>query len=730
MSTSASQPSEPTPNPFRAPPAESKGKFVGILTPASEFDSSFTDSSSTLFSLYLSHAEKYDKFQVEIWKAGADGILVFTGLFAAALATFVVDSYKSLLPDSAGNAVVILAQISQQLDGLSNGTHVPIASLSPPSGARQSSPPASAVWVNSLWFLSLVISLFCALLATLQQRWARRYLGMTQPHVAIHKRAHIRSFFAEGVSRFNLHVAIEALPTLLHISVFLFLAGLVISLFTIHHTVAYITLSATVVCFLFYAAITVMPMVYHDSPYTSPLSTLIWYISRKVAVAVLNAFDSVVDHLRKYKETFTRFVARSRSVTKTESSSPPSPPRKVSSDEPPLSESISITEAIYRSAMRPDSERDARALAWTLDRLDEEGELVQFAAGIPGLSHSTKVEESVSILEMAPMSSELHPDLSLDIANLLMRAFKPGQVRDSKLLPESVRKQRVAICLEALYYLPDGLKTLLQYIASNLDHPRVTVGLLPALLSVESWLFAERLSKARISILDRAVKIGAQCMAAVIASQPPPDEQSRSILMRHLGIDELLLNHYLEPFDSLLLKNLNYFLMTTAEDVINDENIQHHIDLVLLTVRMAKRLKFEHAAQELREQFERLRTRIQQYEYAAESSKKTRDNAVRLLSELSSLTTNPPLPHPGPQLDPARDPRAHTWPTDAPGTVAASMSAHSPQTSQNSSGRGFLHPISQPSNDAYISMVASSPVPQNDTFTMAPLSPSINSGSG
>jgi hypothetical protein len=625
----------------------------------------------------------------------------------------VIDSYKYLLPDSAGNAVVLLAQISQQLDGLSNGTHVPIAtssiSLSLPSSTRQSSPPASAVWVNSLWFLSLVISLFCALLATLQQRWARRLLGLSQPHVAIHKRAHIRSFFAEGVDRFNIHVAVGALPALLHISVFLFLGGLVISLFTIHHTVAYIILSATIVCLLFYAAITVMPIMYHDSPCTSPFTTLVWYIFRKIAVVVLNAADYVADSLGKFKEGFECLRSPTKASTTTP---PPSPPSEV------LSYKF-LTEAIYSSAMRPDSERDARALGWTLDRLDEEGELVQFAAGIPGFSHSTEVEESVSILEMTPMSSQLHPDLSGDITHLLMRAFKPGQLRDSKLLPESVRKERVAICLKALYYLPHAVRTLLQYIASELDNPLVVLGLSPVVLSVESWLFAERLSKARTSILDRAVKIGAQCMATVIASQPPPDEQSLSILMRYLRIDEPLLNRYLEPFDSLLLKNLNFFLINTAKDVIKDENIQHHIDVVLVAVRLAKRLKFEHAAQELRAEFERLRTLILQYVTATESSEKTRDNAARLLSELSSLTSNLPLRHPDPQRDP----------TDAPRTAAASMSPHSPQTSQNPSGQRPLQPVSQPSNDACIPMVA---LPQNDTFPMTSsgLFPSITSNSG
>ena len=42
-----------------------------------ESESLFTDSSSTLFSLYLSHAERHDKDQAEGWKEGANGILVF-----------------------------------------------------------------------------------------------------------------------------------------------------------------------------------------------------------------------------------------------------------------------------------------------------------------------------------------------------------------------------------------------------------------------------------------------------------------------------------------------------------------------------------------------------------------------------------------------------------------------------------------------------------------------------
>jgi len=204
-----------------------------------------------------------------------------------------------LLPDSAANTVVLLAQISRQLDGLANGTlSDKVSSSSLPQTNWQ--PPASAVWVNVLWFLSLVISLFCALLATLQQRWARRYLHLTHPQRAIHKRAFIRSFFAEGVSRFHLPLTVEAIPALLHISVFLFLAGLVISLITIHHTVAYFILTASFACAVAYAAITVLPAIYHDSPHTSPFSALVWYVSRKAIMAWLKMVDHIADFVKKH----------------------------------------------------------------------------------------------------------------------------------------------------------------------------------------------------------------------------------------------------------------------------------------------------------------------------------------------------------------------------------------------------------------------------------------------
>ena len=525
-----------------------------------------------------------------------------------------------MLPDSAGNTVVLLAQISQQLDGLANGTLASRASnpLLPQSSWQ---PPTSAVWVNALWFLSLVISLFCALLATLQQRWARLYLQLTQPQRAIHKRALIRSFFAEGVSRFHLPIIVEAIPALLHISVFLFLAGLVISLFNIHHTIGYVVLAASVACAVVYAAITVLPAIYHDSPYTSPFSAPVWYVSRKTILALLKAVDHIAN-----------FVKKHTSLGGTGAVLP------LSSKEPPgnasgLKERLSrdMTRAANHVALRPDKGVVARALGWTLDRMDEEGELVQFAAGIPGFFRSTEVKDAVSILEEAPNCSKSHSGLYRHITNLLIRSALPGLLPDSKLLSKSVRKERIKICLEALYFLPGAIKNILRRAADKKDDKTVINALSPVLQFVESWRVAERLSTSNRRI-HPDVTIAAQCVAAVLASQTP-DKQTEPIIMQFLRVKIKYRDNYMSQPSSLRLRNLNRFLENTA--LMNIEMNPEKFSIVVSAACLAKKgLNFEDAWLKLREEYETLLTRIASF-MTGSSSENAGRNATELYSELA-----------------------------------------------------------------------------------------------
>ncbi|KAN0139101.1 hypothetical protein V8E53_003103, partial [Lactarius tabidus] len=241
---------------------------------ASHRVSNFADGSGHIFSMYSEMAAEEDKKIVENWKADADGILIFTGLFSAAVATLISVSIQDIQENPQDISNFYLANIYQTLAN-PNGFNV---SISPPSSPPPFSPPNLAVWVNALWFLSLVISLTCALLATLLQQWARRYLKITQSRYSPHKRARIRAFFAEGVEKCLLPWAVEILPTLLHISLFLFFAGLVVFLSNVNLTIFKLVLSWVGLCLALYGCITCMPILRLDSPYYTPLSLPAWHI--------------------------------------------------------------------------------------------------------------------------------------------------------------------------------------------------------------------------------------------------------------------------------------------------------------------------------------------------------------------------------------------------------------------------------------------------------------------
>ncbi|KAF8266731.1 hypothetical protein EI94DRAFT_1584058, partial [Lactarius quietus] len=232
-----------------------------------------------LWSIYLTEAEKQDTEVTESWKGDTDGICVplQTGLFSATVASFIIESYQNLSPNSSDTTNALLAQISQQLVNISNGT--PLTTVVAQS-SQPFQPSASAVRVNVYWFLSLILSLTCALSATLMQQWARRYRELAQRRGAIHRRGRMRAYIFDGINRFGMTRAVATMPTLLHISVFLFFAGLVEFLFPIYATVAHATLGCIGAFTIAYAILTALPNIYVNCPYATPLSGLTWRISQ------------------------------------------------------------------------------------------------------------------------------------------------------------------------------------------------------------------------------------------------------------------------------------------------------------------------------------------------------------------------------------------------------------------------------------------------------------------
>ena len=210
-------------------------------------------------------------------------------MFSATVAPLVAVTILDLKPSPQDTTAFYSEKIYQVLVA----SNVPPTSI--PSTLAQPppfSPPKYIIWVNSLWFLSLVINLSCAVLAILLQQSTRRYLKMTQHSRSNpHDQARIREFFIHGVDNFRLRWSIDALSMLLHLSIFLFFSGLLLYLFNVHHSVFYAVLSWVAASTLGYIFITAMPIFRPNCPYHAPFSILAWYLYATMVLLLLSCLS-------------------------------------------------------------------------------------------------------------------------------------------------------------------------------------------------------------------------------------------------------------------------------------------------------------------------------------------------------------------------------------------------------------------------------------------------------
>lgn len=461
------------------------------------------------------------------------------------MAAFIIESYKQLQSDSNNTTVLLLAQISQQLAALSSGTPFSIPSELP---GHPFHPSTSAVRVNTLWFLSLVLSLTCALLATLMQQWVRRYLQASRPGYAPYKRARIRAFFAEGVERFGLPRAVEALPALLHASVFLFFAGLVDFLININHTAAFSLLSAVAVVASAYFLFTTLPLMYPNSPYQTPLTTVLWTIQQATLLISLDVMRRVVKLF--YERTgLVAWKLYGRIIYKLDDHS-----RRLAQGFARGREAI---------ALRQPTKMDSRALSWTLDALDEDRELEEFVAAIPGYYRSTTVRPADEALEHLTHHEGLDSPLEARILDLLCPR---GTAPDAPPTSAKERKRRV-VCLEALYCLPG---TIARHVRTATFEPFLFASD-PFFSSSEAWAVATSMAKD----INGDIAFSGHCVAAVLiatwrhglAATPGPPGGSSDSLAQHLGVPVGVVQTWMPNSDSVMLASLIHLLVNTLDDL-------------------------------------------------------------------------------------------------------------------------------------------------------------------
>ena len=133
------------------------------------------------------------------------------------------------------------------------------------------------IWVNALWLISLVLSVTSALIATLLQQWAREYVETPKSLIDLKRRARVRSLLFRGAKLYKISLLVEILPTLIHLSVYLFFAGLMITFHTINKKVAIAVDASAGLSGLVYIALTILPCIDVSCPFRTPISKILWY---------------------------------------------------------------------------------------------------------------------------------------------------------------------------------------------------------------------------------------------------------------------------------------------------------------------------------------------------------------------------------------------------------------------------------------------------------------------
>ncbi|KZV98545.1 hypothetical protein EXIGLDRAFT_700782 [Exidia glandulosa HHB12029] len=264
------------------------------------------DDNARIWNVYRDEITADDKAHgFELWLQTLDILLIFAGLFSAVVTAFLIDSYKLLQkPDpndfiaAALYALVVATNNSALLVDL------------PKPRPLSSVPSNSERWVNALWFTSLVIALAVALLAILAKQWLQEFHRRLADSGAAgstptpsNEWTRKRWFYLRGMTQtwpmdgFITYL----LPFMLHIALFLFLAGLSLFLWSVDDIVSRIVLALTAFIIAFYVACTLLPLWCPDAPTSTPLLKQLLAVVHTVPTSLLHMSIAFCKFLEKFE---------------------------------------------------------------------------------------------------------------------------------------------------------------------------------------------------------------------------------------------------------------------------------------------------------------------------------------------------------------------------------------------------------------------------------------------
>ncbi|KAL1708853.1 hypothetical protein EV121DRAFT_287105 [Schizophyllum commune] len=249
--------------------------------------------------VYLDESGQFDDDMLQGFRDSLDVHLIFAALFSAVVTTFVVQTSLVLQPDYGRISAALLLELVA-LQRANSPSDVPRANVDLDSVYHTS----GDVWVNALWFTTLALCLAMVLIAAVVKQWLQDYVKT--PPGTPRDRALIRHMRYKELLKWRVPFIISIIPLLLHVSLALFLAGLVIFLYALSATMSFIVAGITGATSAFYIVTHILAVVNWQCSYKTPVTHML----RLITLANIYYFlSSTKDAVRDAVMTRIMYVA-------------------------------------------------------------------------------------------------------------------------------------------------------------------------------------------------------------------------------------------------------------------------------------------------------------------------------------------------------------------------------------------------------------------------------------
>ncbi|KAG8996793.1 hypothetical protein FRB94_008020 [Tulasnella sp. JGI-2019a] len=258
---------------------------------------------------YDTLADSKDKAMIERLNGELDVLLIFVGLFSAVNTAFIVLTTASLSAPPSYRTDALLTLIVMQVG---NSTLTP-NDLNPPF-----SPGRAAIRQNCTFFASLCASILAAAGAMLAKQWLQSYQRTGQTG-SRQRQSFLRTQKWMGTESWRLRPVIEALPTLLLISLALFFTALSDLLWSTCQSVAIVVVVFAVIGATFYGATVTAAAVDVFCPYQTAVSRIIRELALEPRILLVSKSSLWIEITGRFQVRYpsiTRMIQHIRITTR------------------------------------------------------------------------------------------------------------------------------------------------------------------------------------------------------------------------------------------------------------------------------------------------------------------------------------------------------------------------------------------------------------------------------